>query len=138
MSTPIADDYAGIAAGMREDGALATREDYAVMKFSPISPAFIVTSTRAEWLADAADDYALFRFVQEILGRDDMVLEKAAATEVEAFTTLAETLAERMKKLTGLAWAAQVAHMRLLCVLSRLEEREGEACDDARGIVGGT
>jgi hypothetical protein len=122
MSIPIADDFAAIAAKMREDTP-ASYEQYAGMKFSPMLPAFAV-GARSKWLADASDAYEEFRLVQGMLGHDDAGLEKAAAGDIEAFTTLAEALADRTKSLMALAWVAELAQLRLVCVLSRLEERQ--------------
>jgi hypothetical protein len=51
-------------------------------------------------------------------------LEKAAAGDIEAFTTLAGALADRTKSLMALAWVAELAQLRLVCVLSHLEERQ--------------
>ena len=93
------------------------------MKFSPMSPAFTV-GARSEWLADASDAYEEFRLVQGISGHDDVGLEKAATADIEAFTTLAEALADRTKRLMALAWVAELAQLRLVCVLSLLEKQQ--------------
>jgi hypothetical protein len=133
MSAPIADDFPAIAAGMREDTsvgseALATAEQFAALKFPALTAPPFSIGTQEEFCAEAAADFDAFFFVEGVLKLDDVGLEKAAARDRDAFMELAKVLADRKERLKMLAKIAQMAQIRLLCVLTRLEEREaGEA-----------
>ena len=129
----IADNFAAIAAGMRQDTpadheAPATAEFYAALKFPALTAPPFSIGTQEEFCAEAAADFDAFFFVEGVLKLDDVGLEKATARDRDAFMELAKVLADRKERLKMLAKIAQMAQIRLLCVLTRLEEREaGEA-----------
>jgi hypothetical protein len=129
MSIPIADDFAAIATGMREDTpadreAPATAEQMAALKFAAVtSPAFTLGATRCEWLSDAAEAYADFCLMEKTLCHDDEGLEKLVEQNPEAFTNLMETLGDRGERLILLGKVAKIAELRLLCVLTRVAAR---------------